>query len=126
MNPEYKPISSSIIAEGVDYWNGAGDRGDQAMIAYGASRFLLAYGNRETAKELWPLIRWCLHYLELKKGSDGVIASDSDELEGRFPAGDYNLSTNVLAYGALISASYMATEFNKPDTATLYIQRQKL
>ena len=34
--PEYKPIPSSIIAEGTSYWNGAGDRGDMAMIAYGA------------------------------------------------------------------------------------------
>lgn len=126
MNTEYKPIPSSIIAEGVDYWNGAGDRGDQAMIAYGASRFSLAYGSPKTAKELWPLIRWCLHYLELKKGSEGVIASDSDELEGRFPSGDYNLSTNVLAYGALISASHLAGEMNKSDTAQLYLQRAKI
>jgi len=126
MNPEYKPIPSSIIAEGVDYWNGAGDRGDQAMIAYGASRFSLAYGSPKTAKELWPLIRWCLHYLDLKKGNDGVIASDSDELEGRFPSGDYNLSTNVLAYGALISASHLAGELNKPDTAQLYLQQAKV
>ena len=44
MNPEYKPIPSSIIAEGTGFWNGAGDRGDQAMIAYGASRFALALG----------------------------------------------------------------------------------
>ncbi len=126
INPEYKPIPSSIIAEGVGYWNGAGDRGDQAMIAYGASRFSLAYGSPKTAKELWPLIRWCLHYLELKKGNGGVIASDSDELEGRFPSGDYNLSTNVLAYGALISASQLATELSKPDTAQLYTQRAKM
>ena len=125
MNPEYRPIPSSIIAEGVDFWNGAGDRGDQAMIAYGASRFSLAYGSPGTAKELWPLIRWCLHYLELKKSNKGVIASDSDELEGRFPSGDYNLSTNVLTYGALISASHLANELNKPDTAQLYLQQAK-
>jgi hypothetical protein len=35
MNKEYKPIPSSIIAEGKDIWDGAGDRGDAAMIAYG-------------------------------------------------------------------------------------------
>ena len=34
MNDEWKPIPSSIIAEGKDIWNGAGDRGDAAMIAY--------------------------------------------------------------------------------------------
>ena len=30
MNSDYKPIPSSIIAEGKDTWNGAGDRGDEA------------------------------------------------------------------------------------------------
>lgn len=30
MNPDWKPIPSSIVAEGDSYWNGAGDRGDAA------------------------------------------------------------------------------------------------
>lgn len=120
MNPEYKPIPSSIVAEGVDIWNGAGDRGDQAMIAYGASRFALAYGKKETAKELWPLIAWCFEYLERKKTPDGVIASDNDELEGRFPAGKVNLSTNSLTYGAYISAANLADEFHLIDVASSY------
>ena len=123
MNPEYKPIPSSIIAEGTDIWNGAGDRGDQAMIAYGASRFSLSYGNEEVARELWPLVRWCLEYLERKKDANGIIGSDSDELEGRFPAGKFNLSTNSLAYGALISSANLATELGKPDTAKIYLER---
>ena len=126
MNPGFKPIPSSIIAEGESYWNGAGDRGDQAMIAYGASRFALSLGNRETGRELWPLISWCLEYLERKKSEKGVIFSDSDELEGRFPAGKYNLSTNSLAYGALLSAADLASELGKPDTATLFRNRAKL
>lgn len=105
MNPEYKPIPSSIIAEGTDMWNGAGDRGDMAMIAYGASRFAMATGDKATAERLWPLIKWCLGYLERQKTPEGVIKSNSDELEGRFPAGKVNLSTNSLAYGAYISAA---------------------
>lgn len=52
MNDEWKPIPSSIIAEGLDIWNGAGDRGDAAMIAYGASRFALAGGDRQQAADL--------------------------------------------------------------------------
>ncbi|WP_316777489.1 hypothetical protein [Pedobacter antarcticus] len=108
MNPEYKPIPSSIIAEGTDTWHGAGDRGDQAMIAYGAARFALAYADTAEARKLWPLIEWCLEYSRKKKSPEGVIASDSDELEGRFPAGKINLSTNVLAYGALVNASDLA------------------
>lgn len=117
INEAYKPIPSSIIAEGTDIWNGAGDRGDQAMIAYGAARFALAYGNIDEAKELWPLINWCLEYLRRKKTVEGVIQSDADELEGRFPAGKINLSTNTLAYGALISAADLADALSKNDTA---------
>jgi hypothetical protein len=120
MNPEYKPIPSSIVAEGTDIWNGAGDRGDMAMIAYGASRFALASGKEETASELWPLVSWCLEYLERHKTAEGVIASDNDELEGRFPAGKVNLSTNSLAYGAYISASNLAGELNLTELAISY------
>ncbi|MEX6688820.1 hypothetical protein QTN47_15035 [Danxiaibacter flavus] len=118
MNDDYKPIPSSIIAEGVDVWNGAGDRGDQAMIAYGAARFALAYGDKDEAKKLWPLIDWCLEFLRKKKTSQGVIQSDADELEGRFPAGKINLSTNTLAYGALISGADLAVSLNDNTKAT--------
>ncbi|MGV8094733.1 MAG: hypothetical protein AB2L24_23000 [Mangrovibacterium sp.] len=117
MNPDYKPIPSSIIAEGTDIWNGAGDRGDMAMIAYGASRYALATGNPEIAKELYPLISWCMEYLERKRTPAGVIASDNDELEGRFPAGKVNLSTNSLTYGAYISAAHVAGELGHKDVA---------
>lgn len=123
MNPEYKPIPSSIIAEGTDIWNGAGDRGDMAMIAYGASRYALALGKPETAKELWPLITWCIEYLERQKTAEGVIKSDKDELEGRFPAGKINLSTNSLAYGGYVSAAYLAEALGDNAAATTYRAR---
>ncbi|MFL6335807.1 MAG: hypothetical protein ACJ754_21060 [Pyrinomonadaceae bacterium] len=114
MNPEYKPIPSSIISEGADFWHGARDRGDMAMIAYGASRFALAYGKRETAAELWPLIEWCLEYCRRKVDERGVVASDSDELENRFPAGRANLNTSSLYYDALNSAAMLGRELGKP------------
>lgn len=123
MNPDFKPIPSSIISEGVGTWHGAKDRGDMAMIAYGASRFALAYGDKNTANELWPLIEWCLEYLERKKSPEGVIFSDSDELENRFENGDYNLATNSLAYGALVSAKHLAAELGKPVAVNLYSNR---
>lgn len=125
MNAAYKPIPSSIIAEGDGYWNGAHDRGDQAMIAYGAARFALASGDTAIAKQVYPLINWCLQYLELHKRPDGIITSDADELEGRFPAGKANLSTNALAYGAYQSAAYLATALGDKDTAALYTSRAK-
>lgn len=113
MNDEWKPIPSSIIAEGDDIWHGAGDRGDAAMIAYGAVRYALASGDREEAKELWPLIEWCLEFCHRKINEGGVVTSDSDELEGRFPAGKANLCTSSLYYDALLSAAYLAEELGK-------------
>ena len=116
MNLEFKPIPSSIIAEGTDFWNGAGDRGDMAMIAYGASRFALSLGDKQKANEIFPLIEWCIEYCKRKMNANGVIASNSDELEGRFPAGDANLSTSSLLYDALISATYLGKELGKPQS----------
>ena len=113
MNDAYKPLPSSIIAEGTDVWGGAGDRGDAAMIAYGASRYALERGSKEEAEQLWPLIEWCLEYCNRKVNADGVVASDSDELEGRFPAGDANLCTSSLYYDALNSAVYLGKELKK-------------
>ena len=118
MNPEYKPIPSSIVAEGAGYWNGAGDRGDEAMIAYGAARFALAYADTIEARRLWPLIEWCLEYLRRKETPAGVIASQSDELEGRFPSGKINLSTNILAYGGFLYASRLAAALGKTSEAS--------
>jgi hypothetical protein len=112
INVDYNPIPSSIIAEGTDIWNGAGDRGDMAMIAYGASRFALACGDRNNARELWPLIEWCLEYCRRKVNNEGVVLSDSDELEGRFPSGEANLNTSSLYYDALISSVYLGKELN--------------
>jgi hypothetical protein len=116
MNDEYRPIPSSIISEGVGYWHGAKDRGDGAMIAYGAARYALARGNEKEARELWPLIEWCLEYCRRKLTDQGVVASDSDELENRFPAGNANLCTSSLYYDALLSASFLGKELGLPSS----------
>ena len=118
MNDGYSPIPSSIIAEGTDIWAGAGDRGDAAMLACGAARFAMASGEEQTAEELWPLIEWCLEYCRRQKTADGVVASDTDELEGRFPSGDANLSTSCLYYDALLSAAYLADDMGFPRSVS--------
>ncbi len=126
MNPEYKAIPSSIVAEGAEIWHGAGDRGDMAMIAYGASRFSLANGDRATAEELWPLIEWCLEYCKRHVNADGVVSSDADELENRFPSGKANLCTSSLYYDALLSGAALARELGKPaEVAKDYEARAK-
>lgn len=121
MNPDYKPIPSSIVAEGDGTWHGAKDRGDMAMIAYGASRYALAAGNADSARVLWPLIEWSLEYLRRQVNENGVVHSDSDELEGRFPAGKANLNTSALYYDALRSAMLLAKQLKVP--ARDYAQR---
>ncbi len=134
MNPEYNPLPSSIVAEGDAVWQGAGDRGDQAMIAYGASRFALTNGKADSAKALWPLISWCLEYCRRHINVQGVVTSESDELEGRFPSGKANLSTNCLYYDALVSAAMLARQLHLPqkqiddytvqaNTLKLYIEK---
>ncbi|WP_336528655.1 hypothetical protein [Bacteroides acidifaciens] len=113
MNDEYKPLPSSIIAEGIDCFGVAGDRGDVAMVAYGAARYALVSGNRHEAEKLWSLIEWCLEYCDRKLNAEGVVESDSDELENRFPAGKANLCTSSLYYDALISAVYLGKALKK-------------
>lgn len=124
MNDEFEAIPSSIIAEGLDIWNGAGDRGDGAMIAYGVARYALARGNKQEAIDLWPLLEWCLEYCRRNLNEDGVVTSDSDELENRFPSGDANLTTSSLYYDALISAAYLGKELGKPSSQIAQYNKQ--
>lgn len=124
MNPDYKPIPSSIIAEGDGVWHGAKDRGDMAMIAYGAGRYALAYGNADSAKVLWPLIEWCLEYLRRQVNEQGVVKSNSDELEGRFPAGKANLNTSILYYDALRSAAMLGKQLSLPKAQLAKYQQE--
>lgn len=108
-------LVTSIIAEGDGTWNGAGDRGDGAMFAYGAARFALAYGDAAVAEKLWGGIVWAIEYSLKKKNAQGVICSDSDELENRFESGEANLFTSSLLYDALVSAAYLGRELGKPQ-----------
>ncbi len=123
LNAEGRPLPSSIVAEGTDIWAGAGDRGDQAMLAYGVATTLLATGDAVEARRHWPLITWCLDYLEKKVTADGVIASDADELEGRFSHGKTSLNTSVLTFGALKAAANLAAELGEPERAASYRTR---
>ncbi len=45
-----------------------------------------------------------------------MVASDSDELEGRFPAGKANLNTSSLYYDALNSAAMLGRDIGKDPT----------
>jgi len=114
MNSEYRHIPWSVIAEGCDAF-GPFDRGDAAMLAYGAGRYALQTGDIRTAEALWPLIEWTLEYCRRNLDEHGVVASEADELEKRFPAGDANLCTSSLYYDALRSAAWLAEQLGMPQ-----------
>lgn len=116
------PIPSSIIAEGTNFWNGAGDRGDAAMYLYGASRYALTCGNMGKNNELWKAILWCAGFCLSRKNEHGVITSDSDELEGRLPSGEANLCTNMLALGGLRYASRIAAALGDNYHAEIFME----
>ena len=124
MSDKYYRLPSSIISEGLDIWEGAGDRGDAAMYLYGASLFCLLLGDETIAKQLYPAIKWCAEYCERNKTDEGVIFSDSDELEGRFPTDNKaNLSTSSLCYGGLRLASKLALSLGDDAAEEIYRAR---
>lgn len=118
-----KALITSIISEGDGIWHGAKDRGDSAMYAYGASRFLLSSGNKGLAKDFMKAIGDCIEYTVSKINSDGVVASDSDELENRFESGKANLSTSCIAYDALNSYAYLLEEMEEKEKADFYKEK---
>lgn len=113
---------SSFEMEGTLTCCGA-DRGDAAMIAYGASQYALYSGSKAEAEELWPLITWSLDYCERQKNEQGVIRSDSDEMEGRVSTGGANLATSSLCYGALVQSVKLAEALGKNVAAKEYRKR---
>lgn len=115
-----KAIYTSIVAEGDDYWYGAGDRGDSSMYIYGFARYLLTTGDKETAQKYQSALEAACEYVMSKMNTDNVIESDSDELENRFESGNANLSTAVISYDAFRSMSYLEKELGRDDMSNLY------
>jgi hypothetical protein len=90
------------------------DRGDDAMVLYGLAKFLLFQGDRAAAEELWPLIEMSAASVLKHTTAEGIVASKTDEMEGRYPTGDANLSTSALAYGGYRLAACLANALGKP------------
>ena len=65
----------------------------------------LYLADKEVAMQLYPAICWCAEYCQRQRSKEGVICSNTDELEGRFATDGYaNLSTSCLAYGGYLLA----------------------
>ncbi len=88
-------------------------RGDDAMVLYGLSKFLLFLGDPKCAEEMWPLIEFGAKSVNAHLTPDGIIASETDEMEGRYPTGNANLSTSSLAYGGYRLAARLAHDLGK-------------
>ena len=98
-------------------------RGDNAMVLYALPKFLLFLGDRKAAEELWPLVEFSAKSVEKHKTADGIIASRTDEMEGRYPTGTANLSTSALAYGGYCNAARLAHALGKMATAKEFEKR---
>ncbi len=124
MSDSYTRIPCSIISEGLDIWEGAKDRGDAAMYMYGASLFLLSVGKCRDMDKIWKGVKWCAEYCRRNTTSEGVIRSDTDELENRIPTDGYaNLSTSCLCLGGLKAASAYASRNGESDYAAELTKR---
>ncbi|MFA5814201.1 MAG: hypothetical protein WC865_01075 [Bacteroidales bacterium] len=89
------------------------ERGDDAMVLYGLSKFLLFLGDPKAAAEMWPLIVFSAQSVKGHLTKEGIIASETDEMEGRYPTGDANLSTSSLAYSGYRQAARLAHDLGK-------------
>jgi hypothetical protein len=99
------------------------ERGDDAMVLYGLSKFLLFQGDRAAAEEMWPLIEYSAASVLRHTTTNGIVASHTDEMEGRYPTGKANLSTSALAYGGYSLAARLAKSLGKSDDANVYDTR---
>ncbi len=99
------------------------ERGDDAMVLYGLSKFLLFLGDPRAAEEMWPLIEFSARSVNSHLTSDGIIASETDEMEGRYPTGDANLSTSSLAYSGYRQAARLAHDMGKKSVELEFDKR---
>lgn len=123
INEEYEPIQYAFEMGGTVPAFQL-DRGDAAMIAYGASQFALFRSNKKDNDDLWELIEWCLEYCKRQLNSEGVVKSESDEMEGRIETGTANLSTSSLYYGALLHSALLAKALKKNDSIISKYEQQ--
>ena len=120
MTDDYtKFIPAAYMAEGLFKWR-VKERGDAAMFASGAANFVLLRGSRSLAERLLPGIEWGLEFSRRKLTEDGVVASDYDELEGRYPMGKANLCTSCIYLDALKKSVLVERALGREEKARAY------
>ena len=122
MKDDFAKLPSCINSEGNYRWEPL-ERGDAAMYASGLSGFLLCSGRADWAREFIGALEWTLEFCRRRLTVDGVVASDCDELEMRYPAGKANLCTSALYYEALKRTAIIARELGDAERARDYAAR---
>ncbi|GAB0495300.1 hypothetical protein MMPV_006599 [Pyropia vietnamensis] len=108
-------MAYSVEVEG-DYI-GRLDRGDAGCYAWGASLYALTVPS--AAPVLTPSITWALQHItaRIADSPDGILITESDEMEGRFETGESNLAANATALAALRSAALLADSVGRTTAA---------
>lgn len=93
------------------------DRGDAGCYAWGASLYALTVPS--AAAVLTPSITWALQHItaRIADSADGILMTESDEMEGRFETGESNLAANATALAALRSAALLADSVGRTTAA---------
>lgn len=71
-------------------------------------------------EQFYEALVWCMDFALSRKTDDGIIASDADELENRFPSGDANLFTSCITYDALENCAIIAELLDHTQQAILW------
>lgn len=98
------------------------DRGDAGMYAWGASLTMVTMADPHATALLFPHIKFTCEVIlaKMESNSHGIVPSQSDELEGRFPTGSANFSVNCICILALEAAAEAAVEAGEPKLSELY------
>lgn len=123
---KWQPIPSSIASLGQRYWALAGDRGDVQMYGSACARYALLRGEESIARTLFPYVKASVEYTLQQRTVNGLIRSDSDELEGRFPSGRTNLSTASLAFDLFARAAELAYALGERTLSSQWKQEATL
>lgn len=118
-------LPTSIAAMGSRLWALAGDRGDTQMYGVALARWALLRGREEDARRVFPWVVRAVQYTASRTNKQGLVRSDSDELEGRFPTGRANLYTACLSYDLYHMASVLAEALSEATYATLWRSYQQ-
>lgn len=119
-----RPLPHSVEISGA--YVGPLCRGDAGMFAWGLALFLLYRGDREEiSRWIESLKEACDRIIYTIRGPSNVVETATDELEGRYPTGRANFSSNCLAILGLETVACLDRCWNgKPTEYAEYLMNK--